>query len=127
MHSRKSAATTTNITAGLCISKVPATSSKGLCQLAVYNINQPEKADEYLQISRSKKCICRTILTHQYNNIVSGANFNQLTSSCIHPTGILIILYVSSQVSYSFGDFAWKSPFDTAPADGHPISLQIFK
>ena len=35
---------------------------------------------------------------------------------------ILIVPHVSSQAS-SFGDFAWKSPFDTAPADGHPITL----
>ena len=30
---------------------------------------------------------------------------------------------VSSTASFSFGDFAYKSPFDTFPGDGHPLSL----
>ena len=30
---------------------------------------------------------------------------------------------VSSTASYSFGDFSCKSPFDTFPGDGHPLSL----
>ena len=30
---------------------------------------------------------------------------------------------VSSQASYSLGDFAYKSPFDTFPGDGHHLSL----
>jgi hypothetical protein len=64
------------------------------------------------------------MLTNQYNNIIAGGNFNQLISSgVVHPTGILIVPYVSSQASFSFGDFAWKSPFDTVPADAHPLSL----
>ena len=71
----------------------------------------------------AKKCVNRTILTDKYKNISGGGNFNQLVSlGVVYPTGILIVPHVSSQAS-SFGDFAWKSPFDTAPADGHPITL----
>jgi hypothetical protein len=74
--------------------------------------------------NRAKKCIYRTALTNQYNNITAGGNFNQLISSgIVHPTDILIVPYVSFQASYSFGDFAFKSPFDTVPGDGHPLSL----
>ncbi len=65
----------------------------------------------------------RTVLTNQYNNSSGGENFNQLISSgIVHPTGILIIPYVSSQSPFSFGDFAWKSLFDTVPGDAHPLS-----
>ena len=34
-----------------------------------------------------------------------------------------MVPYISSTVTPGLGDFAWKSPFDTAPATGHPISL----
>ncbi len=64
------------------------------------------------------------MLTNQYNNITDGGNFNQLISSgIVHPTGILIVPYVSSQASFSFGDFAFKTPFDTVPSDGNSLSL----
>jgi hypothetical protein len=63
------------------------------------------------------------VLTNEYNNISGGGNFNQLTSSgIVHPTAILIVPYVSSHASFSFGGFAFKSPFDTVPADSHPLS-----
>ena len=49
--------------------------------------------------------------------------FNQLINSgIIHPTAVLICPYISSQQA-GLGDFAWKNPFDTCPATGHPISL----
>ncbi len=77
-----------------------------------------------LIIKKAKKCIYRTVLTNQYNDIGSSANFNQLISSgIIHPTGVLIVPYVSSQAPFSFGDFAWKSPFDCCPGDAHRLSL----
>ena len=131
-------ATTANITAGLYLAKVPNTTYNGVnlglcaashplpaCRIYYSQITiQPELAEEYKLNNRAKKCIYRTILTNQYNNITSGANFNQLISSGItHPTGVLIVPYVSSQASYSFGDFAYKSPFDTVPSDAHPLSL----
>ncbi len=76
------------------------------------------KINEYRDNNRAKKCIYRTVLTNQYNNIGSCANFNQLISSgIVHPTGVLIVPYVSSQAHFSFGDFAWKYPFDCCPGD----------
>ena len=132
------AATTAFITAGLYLVKPPATSFNGInlansaashplpaCRIYYSQITiQPALAEEYVMSNRGKKCIYRTVLTNQYNNITSGGNFNQLISSgIVHPTGILIVPYVSSQASFSFGDFATKSPFDTVPADGHPLSL----
>ena len=131
-------ATTANITAGLYLAKPPVTSYNGInlsssaashplpaCRIYYSQITiQPSYADEYILNNRAKKCIYRTVLTNQYNNITAGGNFNQLISSgIVHPTGILIVPYVSSQASYSLGDFAFKSPFDTVPADGHPLSL----
>ena len=131
-------ATVANVTAGLYLAKVPATSYNGInlanssashplpaCRIYYSQITiQPDFAEEYILNSRAKKCIYRTSLTNQYNNITAGGNFNQLISSgIVHPTGILIVPYVSSQATFSFGDFAFKSPFDTVPADGHPLSL----
>lgn len=130
--------TVANITAGLYLVKPPATTFNGInlanaefshslpaCRIYYSQITiQPALAEEYVMSNRGKKCIYRTVLTNQYNNITAGGNFNQLISSgIVHPTGILIVPYVSSQASFSFGDFATKSPFDTVPADGHPLSL----
>ena len=131
-------ATVGNITAGLYLAKPPATSYVSVnlanssashplpaCRIYYSQITiQPDLALDYITTNRAKKCVYRTILTNQYNNISAGGNFNQLISSgVVHPTGILIVPYVSSQASYSFGDFAWKSPFDTVPADAHPLTL----
>lgn len=130
--------TTAFITAGLYLVKPPATSFNGInlanagsshslpaCRIYYSQITiQPALAEEYVMSNRGKKCIYRTIITNQYNNITAGGNFNQLISSgIVHPTGILIVPYVSSQATFSFGDFATKSPFDTVPSDGHPLSL----
>lgn len=131
-------ATTAFITAGLYLSKPPATSFNGInlansaashplpaCRIYYSQITlQPASAEEYVISNRAKKCIYRTILTNQYNNITSGGNFNQLISSgVVHPTAVLIIPYISAKADYSFNDFATKSPFDSVPADAHPISL----
>ena len=132
-------ATTANITAGLYIAKIPSTNYAGGVNLSLANTThpcpacriyysqitiQPELAEEYALNNRAKKCIYRTVLTNQYNAISAGGNFNQLISSGItHPTAVLIVPYLSSTVTYSFGDFAYKSPFDTVPSDGHPLSL----
>jgi hypothetical protein len=131
-------ANTVNITAGLYISKPPATSFNGInlalsgashpltaCRIYYSQISiQPDLAEQYLEVNSAKKCIYRTVLTNQYNAITAGGNFNQLVSSgVVHPTAVLIIPYVSSTASFSLGDFAWKSPFDTVPGDAHPLSL----
>ena len=87
-------------------------------------------SETYLLNMHAKKCIYLTILTNQYNNIISSGNFNQLVSSgVVAPTAILFVFYVSSQASFSLGDSAWKSPFDvwkspfdTIPGDAHPLS-----
>ena len=135
-------ATVANITAGLYIAKPPSTSFNGInlnsskashplqaCRIYYSQITlQPAKAIQYIEEVNPKKCIYRNILTNQYNNITAGGNFNQLISSgVVHPTAVLIVPYVSSQATYSFGDFAWKSPFDTVPGDAHPLSLTNFQ
>lgn len=130
--------TTVNITAGLYVAKIPSTSYNSV-NLSLANVThpmpacriyysqiaiQPSLAEEYILTNRAKKCIYRTVLTNQYNNTGLGGNFNQLISSgVVHPTGILIVPYVASTATFSFGDYAWKSPFDTAPGDAHPLSL----
>ena len=130
-------ATTTNIVAGLYINKPPTTSAAGInlstsgaahpisaCRIYFSQIQiEPTKALTYVEQNRNKKVVYRTLLTNQYNNTSAGGNFNQLINSgVIHPTGILIVPFISSQQA-GLGDFAWKSPFDTAPTTGHPISL----
>ena len=75
-----------------------------------------------LTVSRAKKVVYRTFLTNQYNNI--NGTFNQLINSGVtNPTGIYIVPYIASTTSLGLGDFAPRSPFDTAPSTGHPISL----
>jgi len=130
-------ATTQNIVAGLFINKPPTTSLSGInlansgashplqaCRIYYSQIQlEPTKALTYVNENRSKKVVYRTILTNQYNNTTAGGNFNQLINSgVIHPTGVLIVPFISSQQT-GLGDFAWKSCFDTAPTTGHPISL----
>ena len=71
-----------------------------------------------------KKVVYKTFISNQYNQITKGGNFNALINSgIVHPIGILMVPYISSTVTPGLGDYAWKSPFDTAPATGHPISL----
>ena len=89
---------------------------------------EPSKSLTYIEGNRNKKVVYRTILTNQYNNTTAGGNFNNLINSgVIHPTGILVVPFVTSQYATGFADFAWKSPFDTAPATGHPLSLTNFQ
>ncbi len=79
--------------------------------------------NEYADNNRAEKCIYITVLTKQYNNSVG--KFSQFISSGItHPTGGLIVPYASYLAPFSFGDFAWKSPFDSCPGDAHPLSLR---
>lgn len=130
---------TTHIVAGLFINKPPTTSLSGI-NLALSNAShnmpacriyysqiviEPQKAINYISENRNKKVVFKTFISNQYNNPASaGGNFNALINSgIVHPTGILLVPYISSTVSSGLGDYAWKSPFDTAPSTGHPISL----
>ena len=76
-------ANTANITAGLYLAKPPATSYNGInlsssaashplpaCRIYYSQITiQPALAEEYILNNRAKKCIYRTVLTNQYNNL----------------------------------------------------------
>ena len=131
--------TTTNIVAGLFINKPPTTSLAGInlsssgashnmpaCRIYYSQIVvEPQKAINYINENRNKKVVYKAFISNQYNSqATSGGNFNALINSgIVHPTGILLIPYISSTVSTGLGDYAWKSPFDTAPSTGHPISL----
>ena len=131
-------ATTTNIVAGLYIAKPPSTSFAGInlsnsnashpllnCRLYYSQIIvHPQKSIKYIEENRNKKVVYRTFVSNLYNNISSGGNFNNLINSgIVHPTGVLIIPFISSSVSAGFGDSQWKSPFDTCPATSSPCSL----
>jgi hypothetical protein len=62
----------------------------------------------YISENRNKKVVFKTFISNQYNNqTTSGGNFNALVNSGIlHPTGILLIPYISSAVSTALGDYA---------------------
>lgn len=131
--------TTTSIVAGLFINKPPTTSLSGInlsssnaahnmpaCRIYYSQIViEPQKAINYISENRNKKVVFKTFISNQYNSQASsGGNFNALINSgVVHPTGVLLIPYIASTVSTGLGDYAWRSPFDTAPATGHPISL----
>ena len=131
--------TTRVIVAGLYVKAVPTTSvfninlgqftassSLPACRIYYSQIQlDPQKASTYIENNTNKTVLYRSVLTNQYNNI--SGNFNQLINSGItHPVGILVVPFISSSVA-GFGDYAWKSPFDSAPSTGHPISLTNFQ
>jgi hypothetical protein len=128
--------TVTNIVAGCYVGKPPTTTFAGVnlsaaqvsgglstCRIYYSQIQiEPQKALTYVNENRNKKVVYRTILANQYNN--QSGNFNQLINSgVVHPVGILIVPYISSTTANGFGDYQWKSPFDTCPATSAPISL----
>ena len=128
--------TTAFITAGLYIAKSPTTSygavnfggigssSLPACRIYYSQIQvEPQKALTYTEQNRNKKVVFRTVLTNQYNSIGANGAFNQLINSgIVHPVGLLVIPYISSTQT-GFGDFQWKSPFDSCPATSSPVSL----
>ena len=86
----------------------------------------PQKSIDYVQRNRNKKVIYRSFVTNSYNNIAVGGSFNALVNSgIIHPTGILICPFIGATTGANsgFGDYQWKSPFDTCPATLSPLSL----
>jgi hypothetical protein len=132
---------TLNIVAGLYINKPPATSYAGVnlsnsgaahplsnCRLYYSQIVlDPQKSITYTNMNLNKKVVYRTFVSNQYNNIGKGSSFNQLINSgIVHPTGVLIVPFIGAQSSGTdrgFGDYQWKSPFDTCPATTSPCSL----
>ena len=129
---------TAAIVAGLYIKSPPVTSFAGInlaasvvqhplpnCRLYYSQVTvDPQKSIDYVQLNRNKKVIYRSFVTNSYTNIATGGSFNALVNSgIIHPTGILICPFIASVASSGFGDFQWKSPFDTCPATLSPLSL----
>jgi hypothetical protein len=133
-------ATTQAIVAGLYIKSPPVTSFAGInlatsvvqhplpnCRLYYSQVTvDPQKSIDYVQRNRNKKVIYRSFVTNSYTNINVGASFNALVNSgIIHPTGILICPFIAATTGANsgFGDYQWKSPFDTCPATMSPLSL----
>jgi hypothetical protein len=129
---------TNAIVAGLYIARPPTTSFAGI-NLALSAVQHPltncrsyysqvtvdpQKSVDYLQRNRNKKVIYRSFVTNSYNSIAIGSSFNALVNSGItHPTAVLICPFIGAVASSGFGDFQWKSPFDTCPATMSPLSL----
>jgi hypothetical protein len=133
-------ATTQAIVAGLYIKSPPVTSFAGInlatsvvqhplpnCRLYYSQVTvDPQKSIDYVQRNRNKKVIYRSFVTNSYTNINVGASFNALVNSgIVHPTGILICPFIGATTGANsgFGDYQWKSPFDTCPATMSPLSL----
>ena len=88
----------------------------------------PQKSIDYAQRNRSKKDIYRSFVINSYNKITSGSSFNALVNSgIVHPAAVLNMsvycCYSTTGANSGFGDFQWKSPFDTCPATRAPLSL----
>ena len=69
-----------------------------------------------VQRNRNKKVIYRSFVTNSYNNIAANGSFNALViSGIVHPTSVLICSFIGATTGANsgFGDFQWKSPFDT--------------
>jgi len=70
--------------------------------------------------NRNKKTIYRSFVTNSYNNITAGSSFNSLIkSSIVHPAAVLICPFIAFVPSTRFGDFQWRSPFDTGHVSTH--------
>ena len=79
-----------------------------------------------VQRNRNKKVIYRSFVTNSYTNIAANGSFNALVNCGItHPTAVLICPFIGATTGTQsgFGDFQWKSPFDTCPATMSPLSL----
>jgi hypothetical protein len=58
-----------------------------------------------------------------YNITVGSFNNALVNSGILHPTAVLICPVICAVAKNGFGDFEWKSPFDTCPAFSAPLSL----
>lgn len=132
--------TTTTVVAGLYIARPPTTSMMGInlalsgashylqnCRLYYPQITlQPEKSIQYSESNRNKNVVYRSVVSNLYTNIGVGGTFNALVNAgIVAPCAVLVCPFISASAA-GFGDSAWKSPFDTAPALGHPVSLTNF-
>lgn len=132
--------TTTTVVAGLYIARPPTTSMMGInlalsgashylqnCRLYYPQITlQPEKSIQYSESNRNKNVVYRSIVSNLYTNIGVGGTFNALVNAgIVAPCAVLVCPFISASAA-GFGDSAWKSPWDTAPALGHPVSLTNF-
>ena len=132
---------TTGIVAGLYISRPPTTSFGGInlanagaahpllnCRLYYSQIIvQPDLDMKYSRENANKKVVYRSICSNMYSNIGVGSTWNNLVNAgIVHPTGILCVPFIASTAP-GFGDFQWKSCFDSAPATTSPISLTNFQ
>jgi hypothetical protein len=133
-------ATTAAIVAGLYIKSPPVTSFAGInlgasivqhpltnCRLYYSQVTvDPQKSIDFVQRNRNKKVIYRSFVTNSYTNIGVGSSFNALVNSgIIHPTAVLICPFTGATTGANsgFGDYQWKSPFDTCSATLSPLSL----
>ena len=131
-------ASTTNIVASLCISKPATTAFAGInlassgashpltnCRIYYSQITlKPDLLLEYVSNNKAKKVCYRTFITSFAPNIASGGTYSSIISAGItHPTSVLIVPYVASNTTTGLMNYAWTSPFDSAPATGHPISI----
>jgi hypothetical protein len=129
---------TSSIVAGLYVGKPPTTSFAGInlassniahplpnCRLYYSQVNvDPQKSIDYVQRNRNKKVIYRSFVTNSYTNTTAGSSFNALVNSgIVHPTAVLICPFIGASSTSGFGDFQWKSPFDTCPSTMSPLSL----
>ena len=86
---------------------------------------EPQKSIDYVQRNRNKQVIYRSFVTNSHNNKTSGSSFNDLVNSgIVHPTTVLIcpLIAATTGTNRGFGDFQWKSPFDTCPTTLTPLS-----
>lgn len=126
------------IVAGLFIGGPPSTNILGVnlftsgaqntlraCRMYYSQITMnPIKALTYVESNRNKKVVYRNIISNQYNNTGASGTFNQLINSgIVHPTGVLIVPFISSTVAEGILDYQWKSPLDSCPSTTAPISL----
>jgi len=129
---------TTNIVASLCISKPATTSFAGInlasgtgahslqnCRVYYSQcVIKPDLLLEYITNNKAKKVCYRTFITSFAPNIASGGTYSSIISAGItHPTSVLIVPFVASNTGTGLMNYAWTSPFDSAPATGHPVSI----
>ena len=84
----------------------------------------PQKSIDYVQRNRNKKVIYISFVTNSHNNITSESSVSAFVNSgIVHSTAVLICPFIGAVANSGFGDFQWKSPFDTCPATSAPWSL----
>lgn len=133
------AATTTNIVAGLYISKPPTTSLSAInfansgashplsnCRIYFSQITmKPDLLISYVNDNRNKKVSYRTFITSFTPNIAVNGSFSSIISAGVtHPTSVVIIPYIASNTTSGIMNYQWTSPFDSCPATaGGGVSL----